>query len=469
MSDEQEQIFNKWQKEQVYLETQKQVLPELFVKSESLGVKDQLSRVGIILPTPELAPGFVKYYPFDFIVEERLADGRIITVDDAAQVADTIESSGSFFHADLVKVGISTIDAIKELSKKLGIKETQIGYGGVKDATAVTAQRISIAGVTLAELQSVPETNYFLKNISPAKDAISMSNISGNRFTIFIRTPNPIDETQLGQRLSELSENGFWNFYWLQRFGNRLLSHWWGLCLMQGKEEKAIRSYLCDPGPNELPFFAQLRAQANKEFENWEAMIKLYEPLGFNMRYELLLLNYLKEFRHDYTGALRTISEQVKMWIYAYGSFVFNKALSLASSGTDPVPKNLPLLLSNNQKDHEVYRQFLQSDKLSLDFAQNLRRFDFIRFTPRTVETKLFAKILSHKVLPQGIVISFDLPKGAYATTFLSHIFTLDSSVAPLVQTAKYDLKEILDTGNITPTLKKLEKFMVIREVPPEE
>jgi tRNA(Glu) U13 pseudouridine synthase TruD len=311
---------------------------------------------------------------------------------------------------------------------------------------------------------ALPEANYFLKNIHPAPEAVSMNNISGNRFTLFIRTPKQIDEQVLQERLDKLSSAGFYNFYWLQRFGNRLLSHWWGLCLLQGKEEKTVRSYLTDPGPNELPFFAELRKQANTKFEKWEEMIKLFEPLGFSMRYELLLLNYLKEFRHDYTGALRSISEQVKMWVYAYGSFLFNKILSVAAGDQKDFPDQIPLLLSNNLKDHEIYRTFLEADKISADFAQKIRRFDFIRLTPRKVETKLQATILNQKVLSEGVVISFDLPKGAYATTFLSHIFSLDGSILPDLNPTKYDLKEILGSGNLSETLKKLEKYIVIRE-----
>ncbi|HTL39206.1 MAG TPA: hypothetical protein VL306_00100, partial [Methylomirabilota bacterium] len=123
MLDSSDPIFEKWQKEQAYLEAQKQLHPELFVKSEALGTQEQLARVGIVLPFQALALGYIKYYPFDFIVEERQSNGQVITVD-GKEYEENSQASGSFFHADLVKVGISTIDAIKELSRKLGIKET---------------------------------------------------------------------------------------------------------------------------------------------------------------------------------------------------------------------------------------------------------------------------------------------------------------------------------------------------------
>jgi len=460
-------IFEKWQKEQAFLASQKEQHPELFIRTEGLEILEQLTRVGIVLPVQPLVKGFIKYHPFDFIVEERLSDGTIVSID--VNSSPVSSQPAPFFRADLVKVGISTIDAIRELARKLNIKETQVGYGGVKDAIALTSQRISVSKVSLDQLQTLPNSNFYLKNIQSAQEAMSMNNILGNRFTIFIRTQEQVDEEKLVQRLTQIQAEGFWNFYWLQRFGNRLLSHWWGLLLLQGKEEKTVRSYLCDPGPGELPFFSQLRKQANQQFGNWEEIIKLYEPFGFSLRFELLLLNYLKEFRHDYTGALRSISEQVKMWIYAYSSFVFNKVLSLAAADKFQVPTNLPLLLSNDPKDREVYRQFLEMDKIPLDFAQKIKRFDFIRFTLRYVETKLLPKILGYKILPEGVIISFDLPKGAYATTFLSHLFTLEGSLASVVNPKKYDLKQVLGTGTMDPALKKLEKFIVARESESEE
>src|SRR6185436_11001332 len=163
-------------------------------------------------------------------------------------------------------------------------------------------------------LMQLPVTNHFLKNIQFANDSVSMNNVSGNRFTILIRTKDSIDEEKLRERIEVLSKDGFWNFYWMQRFGNRLLSHWWGLLLLQGKEERVVRSYLCEPGPNESPFFANLRKLANTKFEKWEEIIELYKPFEFTLRNELIILNHLKEFRHDYTGALRAIPEQVKLW-----------------------------------------------------------------------------------------------------------------------------------------------------------
>src|SRR3989338_2370652 len=65
-------IFEKWQKEQAFFASQKEQHPELFIRTEGLEILEQLTRVGIVLPVQPLVKGFIKYHPFDFIVEERL-------------------------------------------------------------------------------------------------------------------------------------------------------------------------------------------------------------------------------------------------------------------------------------------------------------------------------------------------------------------------------------------------------------
>jgi hypothetical protein len=63
------------------------------------------------------------------------------------------------------------------------------------------------------------------------------------------------------------------------------------------------------------------------------------------------------------------------------------------------------------------------------------------------------------------LIISFDLPKGVYATSFLSQIFTLDGRIAQEVPTAQIDPKEVLGTGSIKQTKEILKNYTVIRQI----
>src|SRR3989344_4156343 len=228
-----DQIFALWQQEQIYLQSVKEKHPELFVKKPEIEETDTLSRVGISMPFIDRPLGYLKHHPFDFIVEEIQKNGDVSTVDYAPFTAEPVGDEQRTIYADLVKVGVSTVDAVKELCRGLRIEERQVGIAGIKDATALTSQRVSIRGVSIESLSGAQFASLFLKNIHADKGAINIGDLLGNRFTLFIRTEQGINQDDLMDKINDLGKNGFWNFYWLQRFGNRLLSHWWGLLLFQ--------------------------------------------------------------------------------------------------------------------------------------------------------------------------------------------------------------------------------------------
>src|SRR3989344_6266571 len=103
MFNEDQQILSLWQKEQDYLRQQKAKSPEQFIKVERLDDPAALSRIGIHLPAQDLPVGFIKYNPFDFIVEEISSDGELIAAEESR--SQTIEGvPDSIIGADLVKV-----------------------------------------------------------------------------------------------------------------------------------------------------------------------------------------------------------------------------------------------------------------------------------------------------------------------------------------------------------------------------
>ena len=59
--------------------------------------------------------------------------------------------------------------------------------------------------------------------------------------------------------------------------------------------------------------------------------------------------------------------------------------------------------------------------------------------------------------LENMMVLAFSLPKGAYATTFLAHLFQLSSEVPlpPGVSTNRIDAKEVVGLGSLGPVLER--------------
>jgi hypothetical protein len=85
------------------------------------------------------------------------------------------------------------------------------------------------------------------------------------------------------------------------------------------------------------------------------------------------------------------------------------------------------------------------------------RDFPFVQWAGHSIPTKVKADVHSYKILDNAAVIDFSLPKGSYATSFLSNIFTLSSGLPVLggIKTDKIDAFEILGKGALGPTLDR--------------
>ncbi len=465
MIDDKRMLFERFLDEQKHFEEVKKDDPELFIQQDQTASQEVLERIGIFLPSKDLPLGYLKYHPFDFIVEEIQSSGTLCTAETSSFPYEK-NTSDPTIYADLVKVGIATIEATRELAKFLDIDEKSIGYAGIKDAFALTSQRISIRGISPEALQKIPNTHFFLKNITTGKGVVTTGQLQGNKFTILVRTEYETSEQDINQKVHELEKNGFWNFFWLQRFGNRLLTHMWGLYLFQGDYEGALRSYLCESGPRDLPYFQHLRQEAEKQYGNWDALEKLFSLLPYSFRYELTLIRHLQKNPKDILGALNTIPDQIKLWAYAYSSYLFNRILSQCASGVRQCETTLPVVLSYKKTEQALYKPFFDSDEVPENFAENLRPFPTIRLASRGIDTRIKPFIHTVKNIPEGVAISFDLKKGAYATTFLAHLFTLTGGL-PLpewLQTTDINTKEILGNGSLQEIREKLSPYIVLQK-----
>ena len=276
----------------------------------------------------------------------------------------------------------------------------------------------------------------------------------GNRFTIFIRANEKINEKQLAQNLDTLKKQGFLNFYHIQRFGTpRFLSHFFGKLILQGKYEEAILAFLTEPGLKEIPLIKKKRQETKRFFGNWEKMEEIFEEFPYTFRNELRILSYLKQNPKNFIGALIFFQDQTTIWIYAYTSYLFNQILSLESL---ELPKEIPIL-SDDLRDQKVYEFWLEKDEIG-NFKENLFPFKFINPKRRFVKTKVFPKNILFKILPEGVVLSFILEKGVYATNFLMNLFEIRQGL-PLperIDIQEYDIKNILGIGSIKEVKKIL-------------
>ncbi|MBL8030100.1 MAG: tRNA pseudouridine(13) synthase TruD [Candidatus Doudnabacteria bacterium] len=472
MTQEHKSNFELWSEEQEFLKPVKREHPEWFKHPKDADIAAIYKSVGIELPEDfnSFPKGYVKFHPFDFIVEEVGEDRKITTVENGECKIENYTETPKTIYATLVKLGASTLDVTKELAKYLSIDPKQIGYAGIKDAVALTAQRISIRGVRAEKLEALPKNiNWFLKDIEYSNGALNKGQLFGNKFTIFVRTEESLDSEKLEKDLRKIESEGFWNFFWFQRFGNRLLGHKMGASVMRGNYTEAVRNYLVQSGMNDLPIYKAIRDQANKSFGNWTAMKKVFMGFPFSMRNELLMLDYLIENGKDYQGALKQVPEQIAIWVQAFSSFLFNKMLSkYALEGQTP-PNVLPIASSNIREERELYGKWIKEERVPMGFDDHLKPFYLhIQYKSIKIPTKIYPKIHSFQVVPEGLVVSFTLDKGAYATTFLSHLFRLYGIESENIKDITYDIKALLKNGNSVETFERLKNFIPERQAEAE-
>src|SRR6185437_5990337 len=121
------------ERERQLFEEERKRVPELFELAPMVDNDAALQSIGIhgVFPGPRPL-GYLKLLPQDFIVEEISRDGATHTVA-FEEAKPAPEAEGATYYADLVKLGISTLDAKPRIAHALNIDEKNIGYAGIKD------------------------------------------------------------------------------------------------------------------------------------------------------------------------------------------------------------------------------------------------------------------------------------------------------------------------------------------------
>lgn len=477
MTDTYSSPFNEWQKEKEFLDKERIAHPELFLSPVLVDDNATLKSIGIENAFGARTRGHIKLFPEDFIVEEVSKDETLHTIDDGSLFLDgsSPEEEIRTIWADLVKMGLDTIEVVNELSRHLGIDKKFIGTAGIKDKHALTSQAISFRGVKPDALSLITAPNFFLKNLSFGKGALQVGDLLGNRFTIYIRMLEHQDKTQLHEALRDLEEQGFWNFFYLQRFGTpRLISHRLGLLILQGKFEETVRMSLTTTSEREIPYYQEFRKKLLPLWGDWSAILAEINKLPYSFKSEKKMLEHLAGHPGDFIGALNMVPEQIKLWVYAYASYLFNKTLSRLIAAEEDISMSLPLALSRDPRNEELYGDFFKAHKIAPPFS-SLRNFPYVQKPEKDIETLKKFTLHGVETTDSGVVLDFFLEKASYATTFLSHLFVLSQGqpVPEGISTEEVDTKMILGGRTIQPLrdgkLKKLFEMRKLQEVNKEE
>ncbi len=410
--------------------------------------------------------GRLKRYPEDFIVEEELDYDRFL-------------GDGDYILAKVWSRNWETNRLIRQFSRALGISRERIKFSGTKDKRAVTTQWISF-DVEPERLNKIHIKDVEICEIKKAIRLLHLGAHTRNRFKIIIRDMDKgIDESKkradvIGEEIKEIG--GFPNWFGVQRFGTiRPITHEVGRALIEGDFKKAFYIYVANPMDKENEICREAR-QFLEDTNDYREALKHYPN---RLTFEKTALQALVENPGDYQAALSALPNNLlKMFIHAHQSYIFNKILSMRMerglplkdvvegdmvlpSGKHGLPNtDTPVEISsrNLEKSSKMVREgkgYVSAPLFGLDSEfsggeqgeierkvlkeEGFKRRDFTVPSMRFLSSKgtrrpILASVDDLKWGDEagGLMLSFSLYKGCYATCLLREFMKLPSSKAHL-------------------------------------
>jgi len=274
--------------------------------------------------------GIIRYYPKDFIVNERLVDGSKANKNQIeGSVLGSSKIKTRYLLCVFVKQNWDMFLALKKVSIRLGINSRKLRIAGIKDAKAITTQFITIEDVMPETVKKIQIKDLQIYPIGYVREKISSYYLLGNQFQISIRGINHKNQTirkRISKTIEEIEEKGLPNFFGHQRFGTiRPITHLVGKALIQDNFKKGIMIYLTKLSSEEHP----VSRQARKKLEITQDFKQALKDFPEKLHYERLMLRHLVSKPGDFIGALKKLPFNLqRLFPQAYQAYLFNKILS---------------------------------------------------------------------------------------------------------------------------------------------
>ena len=362
---------------------------------------------------------------------------------------------GRFVFYRLTKRGMGTLEAVEAICRRWNLAGMRLSYGGLKDRHAVTSQYLTIVDGPERELV---ERSFELIPLGRIDRPYGPALFSGNRFQVVLRDLNTVEVARTLKALGELPRDGLPNYFDDQRFGSvgfsgGFIARAW----LAGEHELAFKLAVAEPNPADRPGVKIEKAILQECWGNWpEAKARLERSHARS------LVTYLVDHPTDFRGAFARVRRELRsLYFSAYQSFLWNLILGkLIEQTTRPEQRvaidfkvaNLPIhrgldpdqaaILGACKVPLPASRTPLPPEGPEREAAlavvtgegfawENLRvkHLKDVFFSKGTRPALFFTENLSHEVsdddLAPGkkkISLSFDLPKGAYATLMVKRV-----------------------------------------------
>jgi len=354
----------------------------------------------------ETIPAKIKTKVEDFIVKEigEKWDCKISKEFKQPEIIIDENNPKEFLWCEMEKQDIDHFQTIKDVANNLGKSSDAIGYAGTKDKRAWTSQRISIFNPDIDKVKNFHHPKIILKNFKWNKRKIKIGYLEANRFKITLRDLDKKDAMKITKQIR--NTDWFPNYFGPQRFGRNNNNVKIGKLILKRKFKEAVKAISED-----------------------------------NPRQKERLEYYLKRNPEDYIGAIRKSERKsMLMFVNAVQSKIFNEILETAlEEGLNFTKQGQTSCLLMGYKTRfydgrlgEIEQQILANNNLTLeDF--NVTEIPYLRI--KGSFRKAITEIKNLEISTDDddefqnskkITLTFTLPSGVYATTFLENFFSFN-------------------------------------------
>lgn len=297
----------------------------------------------------------------------------------------------------LYKENMDTMECINLLSKYLHVKPRIFSFAGTKDKRGCTVQQCTAWKIKAERLCNLNKhlRSFKLGNFSYMNTKLELGDLKGNEFTIVLRDVKEDDEL-IDQCLSLLKNNGFVNYYGVQRFGtSAIATHQVGILLLKSDWQGAIELLLKEAsekikGSIEMNEFIEMRGIWSN-IENVKIALKNSSQKNVSEYFILLSLAKESSKSPNYSAALQKIPRNLRMmYIHAYQSYVWNFAVTerLCRFGFTPIEGDLVVcdqIVDSNDDMTDSECSNLQSENLikssKIVSVKHLKKDDLSNYT----------------------------------------------------------------------------------------
>jgi tRNA pseudouridine13 synthase len=238
-----------------------------------------------------------------------------------------------YLHFSMLKRNLDTVYAVNYLARSLHRSTKTVRFSGNKDKRGVTTQKISSFNTSIDELRKLTKMNFWdkrieIENYEYSDEELALGYLKGNQFSVVFRFVNISDE-ELRKSIELLTENGFINYYGMQRFGVSVIpTHRVGELVIKKQWKEVIYSIIKS---------VQTRGaveSAGLSYDDWikgDELVDVDKVVKNLPKYtiEYRILSYLKNNKSAYYNAFRSLNRQLQvLYPHAYQSYIWNSVVS---------------------------------------------------------------------------------------------------------------------------------------------